>query len=163
MIKYETDTNLRYEVDPVKGTVTCFVDNCIDDFRNVFLKKSCSVKNGNKIADMLDYIITKHIDCGIEDTYFGVAVCDKEDKFNLDVGADLARSRALAKREMAYGNVIISVLNFLEEISEFVPEIRNVVGLYNKHNTNANAISASGKTLAEIRGFENERKFVEDR
>ena len=60
-------------------------------------------------------------------------------------------------------NVIISVLNFLEEISEFVPEIRNVVGLYDKHNTNANAISISGKTLAEIRGFENEREFIEDR
>mgnify|MGYP006394351115 CR=1 FL=1 len=55
--------------------------------------------------------------------------------------------------EESTANIIISVLNFLEEISEFVPEIRNVVGLYDKHNTNANAISISGKTLAEIRGF----------
>lgn len=163
MVKYETDTNLRYEINPNSRTVTCFVDNCIDDFHNVLIKKSCSIKNGDKIADILDYIITKHIDYGIEDTYSGVAVCDKEDNFNFDIGMDLARSRALAKREMAYGNVIISILNFLEEISELVPEIRNVVGLYDKHNTNANAISISGKTLAEIRGFENEREFIEDR
>ena len=65
----------------------------------------------------------------------------------------MARSRALAKREEVYGQAINRIYEILNDTSNFITSIRNVVDLHNKHKTNAEAITVSGKTLKEIRGF----------
>ena len=92
-------------------------------------------------------------DITIKDTYSAIARCDKVDTFDIELGKDLARSRALAKREEVYGQAINRIYEILNDTSNFITSIRNVVDLHNKHKTNAEAITVSGKTLKEIRGF----------
>lgn len=150
----ETNTNLTYVIDEENRTVECTVKNCIDDFFNVIDRKIKGYKDNKIIATLIDFMtLSLDSDITIKDTYSAVARCDEVDTFDIELGKDLARSRALAKREEVYGQAINRIYEILNDTSNFITSIRNVVDLHNKHKTNAEAITVSGKTLKEIRGF----------
>lgn len=150
----ETNTNLTYVIDEENRTVECTVKNCIDDFFNVIDRKIKGYKDNKIIATLIDFMtFSLDSDITIKDTYSAIARCDEVDIFDIELGKDLVRSRALAKREEAYGQAINRIYEILNDTSNFITSIRNVVDLHNKHKTNAEAITVSGKTLKEIRGF----------
>jgi len=109
----ETNSNLRYEIDVDNRTVTVRVSQCISEFVKIIGKSLKSM--GVDVADFVESCVNpdeNNTDNPMEaldfpggavfDQYVGVARCHPDDVFDPEKGMDLARSRALLKREKAY-------------------------------------------------------------
>ena len=154
MVKvYLTDSNLRYEHNEDTNEITCYVTDCVDEFYKSINRKCQSIHNGTMLEDVAMWIISKHTDKIIHDTYKGTVKCDPSDTFKLQNGFDMARSKALAKREEAYARMMIDINDRIKSMANQIFEVRDCTTLYNKHKTNAEAVAISGKSLNEIRGF----------
>lgn len=153
---YPTDSNLTYEYDNETQKVTCCVSNCSDEFLKAILNKCNSMPQGKLLYDIClsTLFMNSGSNCAICDIYKGTAICHPSDNFSLEKGCDIARCRALAKREAAYAQFMIDVDEKIKSLVGQIFEIRESATLYNKHKTNAEAVAISGKTLKEIRGFE---------
>ncbi len=76
-------SNIRYQVNPEKRTVACYLTDCENDIFYAFNPKENSV-----IWDL-------NVDWKIKDRYVGVAKCSEDDTFDEEFGKKLARNRML--------------------------------------------------------------------
>lgn len=148
----KTDTDLIYNIDEEHRSVACMVNNCADEFYNIISKSCSSIKNAEKIYNIYMLILTQFLndDMSLRNTYVGVARCSPTDSFNLKVGMDLARSRALAKREKAYHELFNRMLFSVQRIHMVNEHLRYTRNLYTKHLENAHLIANTGLSLDEL-------------
>ena len=146
--KYMND--LIYKVDRKTGTTECIVQNCKRDFMR--MTEKILSQYSVPIRIFYTFITAQYCDLNIEDEYVGKSVCSPEDTFNARYGRDIARTKAIIKREAAYESAlwkINEVINTLSEVNRFTS--REYV--LKKHIDNMNVLLEEGKSLSEIYGY----------
>ena len=88
----------------------------------------------------------------IKDEYIGKSICSSGDIFNENYGKDLARTKAIIKREQAFNHALDAIFNDIEVLMDINTSIErdSVLG---KHLDNMCDLLDNGKSLAEIRGY----------
>ena len=112
----ENNSDLEYLVFPNKGVVVCKIHNCRDIVLNRIARYT---------LDDLDLYWEKYL---IPDVFFGVAKCNKEDKWDEEYGKKLALVKAKAKRCRAVNNMVKQYIRDKEKELETLRRygIRNV-------------------------------------
>lgn len=96
---------IRYIVNEEKRTVVAVIDNCACDAWNVIRKMTT-----NGVFAYAPLLTNKY---DIDNTFVGVAKCNPEDAWDVNVGKELARKRVISKHDKA---VREALMKFHKEI-----------------------------------------------
>ena len=143
--------DLIYNVNAETRTTTCVVQNCKKDFMRMTDKILSQYPE--RIRFFYRYIAVYYCEKMIKDEYIGKTVCSSADTFNERYGKDLARTKAIIKRESAFQTTLEAIFDDIELLSEINVSI-NRENILDKHVDNMCALLKSGQSLAKIRGYE---------
>ena len=152
--------DLIYHVDPINETVECRVLHCKADFLSIADK--LLEQYPEHIRYFYKFINVYYCEQMIKDEYIGKAVCSAEDIFNEQYGRDMARTKAIIKREHAFNNTLEVVFDTIETLVDVNIRIDRDAVL-DRHIDNMCDLLENGKSLAEIRGYKKDNnKDIED-
>ena len=103
---FTTNSNITYEIDEENGIVTAILNDCVVEYAKI-MKRTCA---GSRLSEedisVINHRIGKMVAEGVlRDKYSGTAKCSSDDVFDENIGMEIARSRAILKRELAYTRV----------------------------------------------------------
>jgi hypothetical protein len=139
--------DLVYKVNKKKKTVECTVQKCRNDFMRVTDKLLSQYPE--HIRYFYGFISTYYCNKLIRDEYSSVAKCSPHDKFNEAYGMDVARTRAIIKRERAFNNALEAIYNDIQVLCDINISIGRE-HIIEKHLDNYNCLISSGMTLDQI-------------
>lgn len=100
---FTTNSKITYEIDEENGLVTAILNDCVVEYAKIM--KRAYARSRLKEADIstINHRIGKMVAEGVlRDKYSGTAKCCSDDVFDEKIGMEIARSRAILKRELAY-------------------------------------------------------------
>lgn len=142
--------DLIYDVDNNAGIIKCTVQNCRNDFMRI-TDKILSQYPQN-IRYFYRFIAAYRCESMIQDEYIGKSVCSKSDIFNERYGRDIARTKAIIKRESAYESTLEAIYNDIETLFDINISIGRE-NILEKHMDNLFEMLDSGKSLSTIKGY----------
>lgn len=142
--------DLIYNVDLINETVECRVLHCKDDFLRITDK--ILAQYPEPIRYFYRFINAYYCEQMIKDEYIGKSVCSQEDIFNEAYGRDIARTKAIIKRENAFNRALETVFNAITTMSNINIEI-NRDSVLGRHVDNMCDLLMNEKSLSEIRGY----------
>ena len=110
---------IEYRINEDKGTVCAFMTNCRQDFIN-YVYNATRVHSGGICSYLADIIRAKWDK--FPDKFVAVAKCNPEDKWNADLGKEVAKAKLLIRYYTARSNFIRSIYT---EIAQVVQESLN--------------------------------------
>lgn len=143
--------DLTYNVNKETKKIECIVHNCKTDFMRV-TDKVLSRYTEN-IRYFYRFIAIYHCDRMIRDEYSGTATCSDADKFNEEYGRDLARTKAIIKREQAFISALEAIFNDISTLMDINIEI-NRDNIFDRHVDNLYDLLDSGKSLADMYDYD---------
>jgi sulfur relay (sulfurtransferase) complex TusBCD TusD component (DsrE family) len=108
-IRIETNHNLTYIIDKKAKKVKAVLTRTSDDTLHTVRKVLDGVKNGNISVDPNSL--------KMNNSYTGVAVCAEQDEFDIEVGKDIARRRAIVKYNAARNARLENLIRELSTVS----------------------------------------------
>lgn len=143
--------DLIYVVDLKTGVTECKVQNCKKDFMRITDKILSQYPE--YLRPFYKFIAYYRCEEIIKDEYIGKSVCSSADTFNERYGKDIARTKAIIKRESAFQTTLEAIFNDIELLAEINVSIdrENVL---DKHLNNMCALLENEQSLAKIRGYE---------
>lgn len=142
--------DLIYDVNVKTRTVVCKVQHCRQDFLRI-TEKILS-RYSPRIQQFYRNIAVYYA-ADIHDEYEGVAVCSLLDDFNVQYGKDLARTRAIVKREETFERVLDKIFDDITILLDVNIDIDRDYVL-DKHLCNLDALLDEGISLAQMRGYD---------
>ena len=142
--------DLIYTVDRVTQTTECKVQNCKKDFMRITDKVLSMYPE--HIRYFYKFIASYRCEGMIKDEYIGRSVCSPEDRFDERQGRDVARTKAIIKRENAFQSALETIFNDIDTLMEVNISI-NRDDVLDKHLGNMCDLLENGKSLAHIRGY----------
>ena len=142
--------DLIYHVDSINKTVECRVLHCKTDFLGIADKLLAQYPE--HIRYFYKFINVYYCEQMIRDEYIGKSVCSQEDKFDEQYGRDIARTKAIVKRENAFNNALEAIFNAIDTLADVNVRI-NRDDVLNRHIDNMCDLLENEKSLAEIRGY----------
>ena len=107
---------IEYRVNEEKGTVCAFMTNCRQDFIN-YVYNSTRVHSGGSCNFLADLVPDKWDN--FPDKFVAVAKCNPEDKWNADLGKEVAKARLLTRYYATRSNFIrkiyANIMTIMEE------------------------------------------------
>lgn len=143
--------DLIYNVDLINETVECRVLHCKDDFLRITDK--ILAQYPEHIRYFYRFINVYYCEQMIKDEYIGKSVCSQEDTFNEAYGRDIARTKAIIKRENAFNLALETIFNDIEVLMDINTEI-NRDDVLDRHLDNMCDLLETSKSLAQIRGYD---------
>lgn len=142
--------DLIYKINKETKTIECTTQNCKRDFMRITDKVLSMYPE--HIRYFYKFISTYHCEKTIKDEYTGRAVCSGDDKFNERYGKDIARTKAIIKREEAFMSTLEAIFDDIDTLIDVNLSIdRNNV--LEKHLDNMCDLLDYEKSLAHIRGY----------
>ena len=146
--------DLIYTTNPETKTIRCTVQNCRKDFMRITDKILSQYPE--RIRYFYRFIAFYHCEELIKDEYTGKSVCSSEDIFDEKYGRDVARTKAIIKRETAFNHAIDVIFDDLDTLMDVnVTVDRDSV--LDKHLDNLYTLLGEGKALAQIRGYDQDK------
>jgi hypothetical protein len=142
--------DLVYSIHAESGVVECTVQNCRNDFMRITDKMLSQYPQ--HIRYFYRFIASYRCEAMIQDEYTGKAVCSKLDVFDECYGKDVARTKAIIKRENAYESAFMQIFNDIEEMVDVNISIDRD-SILDKHTDNLIQMLDSGRTLSDIKGY----------
>lgn len=142
--------DLIYNVDLINETIECKVQNCKKDFMRVTDKVLSQYPE--HIRYFYKFIASYYCEKIIKDEYVGKSTCSSTDTFNERYGKDIARTKAIIKRENAFNLALEAIFNDIEVLMDINIEI-NRDDVLDKHLDNMCALLENEKSLSHIRGY----------
>ena len=143
--------DLVYNVNSKNGVVECTVQNCRRDFMRIAQKVIAQYPEN--IRYFYNFIAAYHCGNTIKDEYVGVAKCSNEDVFNEMYGKDVARTKAIIKREDAYNMTLAAIYSDIVDLMNINLSIDRS-GILSKHCDNFVEMMETGKTVAQLYGYD---------
>lgn len=144
------NNDLIYHVNPIDETVECRVLHCKKDFLGITDK--ILAQYPEHIRYFYNFINIYYCEQLIKDEYVGKSTCSLEDVFDEKYGRDIARTKAIIKREHAFNHALDVIFDTIGDLSDINIRIdRNSV--LDRHINNMCELLENEKTLAEIRGY----------
>ena len=147
--------DLIYHVDSTNETVECRVLHCKTDFLGIADKLLAQYPE--HIRYFYKFINVYYCEQMIRDEYMGKSICSQEDKFDEQYGRDIARTKAIIKRENAFNNALEAIFNAIDTLADVNVRIDRD-GVLNRHIDNMCDLLENKKSLAEIRGYNKDNK-----
>lgn len=143
--------DLIYDVNLSTKTIECKVQNCKKDFMRITDKVLSQYPE--HIRYFYKFIASYRCEEMIKDEYIGKTTCSSADTFNERYGKDVARTKAIIKRENAFQSTLETIFNDIEILMDVNASIDrdNVLG---KHLDNMCDLLETSKSLAQIRGYD---------
>ena len=143
--------DLIYTVNPATKSIECKVQNCKKDFMRITDKVLSQYPE--YIRYFYKFIASYRCEELIKDEYIGKTTCSPADTFNERYGKDVARTKAIIKRESAFQSALEAIFNDIELLSEVNISIdrENVL---DKHLGNMCDLLTTQQSLAKIRGYD---------
>jgi hypothetical protein len=145
--------DLIYNVNAETRTTTCTVQNCKKDFMRMTDKILSQYPE--QIRYFYRFITVYYCEKMIKDEYTGRTVCSKFDVFNERYGKDIARTKAIIKRENAFQSTLEAIYNDIETLSEINISIDRSE-ILDKHLGNFCDLLENEVSLAAMRGYDDE-------
>lgn len=142
--------DLIYDVDLWNETVECKVQHCKSDFMRITDKILSQYPE--HIRYFYKFITSYYCEKIIKDEYIGKSICSSRDIFNENYGKDLARTKAIIKREQDFNRALDAIFNDIEVLMDVNTNIDRD-SVLDKHLDNMCDLLENGKSLAEIRGY----------
>lgn len=148
--------DLIYNVDLTNKIIECKVQNCKKDFMRVTDKVLS--RYPEHIRYFYKFITSYYCEKMIKDEYMGKSTCSPADTFNERYGKDIARTKAIIKRENAFSLALEAIFNDIEILIDINTEI-NRDDVLDRHLDNMYALLENEKSLAHIRGYINDDEY----
>jgi hypothetical protein len=142
--------DLIYNIDRKRGTIECIVENCKTDFMRITDKILSQYPE--RLRYFYNFIAFYHCEALIKDSYSGKSVCSTHDVFDEKYGKDVARTKAIIKREVSFDRALEAIYADIDSLGEINVQIDRENVLF-KHLANLDALLASEVSLAKIRGY----------
>lgn len=150
--------DLIYIVDLHNETVECKVQHCKRDFMRITDKILSQYPE--YIRYFYKFIAAYRCESMIKDEYIGKSVCSQADTFNERYGKDIARTKAIIKRENAFQETLEKIFEDIELLADINISIdRERENVLDKHNDNMCALLENEKSLAAIRGYDKDDEY----
>lgn len=148
--------DLIYSVNKETRTTECIVQNCKRDFMRITDKVLSMYPE--HIRYFYRFIAIYHCDKSIKDEYIGKTVCLEEDTFDERCGKDIARTKAIIKREIAFQSALSAIFNDIESMLLINVETDREHVL-DKHLNNLCDLYENGTSLASIKGYAKDDEY----
>jgi hypothetical protein len=103
------------------------------------------------------FVAAYHCGSILQDEYTAKAVCSNGDIFNEEYGKDIARTKAIIKREDAYQSAMFKIYEDINALSYVNVELSNARdGILYKHCDNLDEMLETGNTVSHIYGYVND-------
>jgi hypothetical protein len=142
--------DLIYHVDPINETVECRVLHCKTDFLSIADK--LLKQYPEHIRYFYKFINVYYCEQMIRDEYIGKSICSQDDKFDEQYGRDIARTKAIIKRENAFNNALEAILDAIHTLVDVNVRIDRD-SVLDRHIDNMCDLLENAKSLSEIRGY----------
>lgn len=143
--------DLIYVANLKTGVTECKVQNCKKDFMRITDKILSQYPE--YLRPFYKFIAYYRCEEIIKDEYVGKSVCSSADTFNERYGKDIARTKAIIKRESAFQTALEAISNDIELLAEINASIDRE-DVLDKHLNNMCALLENEQSLAKIRGYE---------
>ena len=142
--------DLIYNVNKDDRTTECIVQNCKRDFIRITDKVLSMYPE--HIRYFYRFIAMYYCNKSIKDEYIGKTTCSKDDVFDERCGRDIARTKAIIKRELAFQSALDAIL---EDIMSMVNIAINIDrdDVLEKHEQNLYDLYTNCVSLAKIKGY----------
>ena len=137
--------DLIYNVDLINETVECKVQHCKSDFMRITDKVLSQYPE--HIRYFYKFITSYYCEKVIKDEYIGKSVCSSGDIFNERYGKDIARTKAIVKRESAFNHALDLIWDDINTLSDINVSI-NRDSVLDKHIDNMCDLLENEKSLA---------------
>ena len=148
--------DLTYNIDRSLKTVECVVQNCKRDFMRITDKVLSQYPE--HIRYFYKFIASYRCEELIKDEYIGKSVCLPTDTFNERYGKDIARTKAIIKRENAFQSTLEIIFNDIEILADINISIDRE-DVLDKHLENMYDLLECEKSLAVIRGYDKDDEY----
>lgn len=142
--------DLIYHVDSINETVECRVLHCKTDFLGIVDKLLAQYPE--HIRYFYKFINVYYCEQMIRDEYIGKSICSQGDKFDEQYGRDIARTKAIIKRENAFNNALEAILDAIHTLVDVNVRIDRD-SVLDRHIDNMCDLLENAKSLSEIRGY----------
>ena len=148
--------DLIYTVDYVTKITECKVQDCKRDFMRITEKILSQYPE--YIRPFYNFIAHYRCEAMIKDEYVGKSVCSSADTFNERYGKDIARTKAIIKRENAFQETLEAIYEDIATLADINISIDREHVL-DKHIDNMCALLENEKSLAAIRGYDKDDEY----
>jgi hypothetical protein len=148
--------DLIYSVNKETRTTECIVQNCKRDFMRITDKVLSTYPE--YIRYFYKFIAVYHCDKSIKDEYIGKTVCSEEDTFDERCGRDIARTKAIIKRESAFQSTLSAIFNDINTML-FINVETDREHILDKHLNNLDNLYEHCVSLAKIKGYAKDDEY----
>lgn len=148
--------DLIYEINKETKTIKCTVQNCKRDFMRITDK--ILSQHSERLRYFYRFIAAYHSEAAIKDEYTGKSVCSDHDIFNEEYGMDIARTKAIIKRENAFQSTLESIFNDIDLLMEINTSIDRD-RILDKHLENMCDLLDGEMSLSKIRGYDKNDEY----